>query len=192
MSEQQKRTLSSQASEYVGETIKLAGWVRIRRDHGKLIFLDLRDKDGLIQVVVNPKLSEAAYKAAQGLRPEFAIEVVGKVNKRPKGTINEELTSGEVEVEASQIRVLSEAKVLPFDMGAEKLNLELPTLLDYRSLDLRYPKVAEIFMLQAEVAKAFREAAEKLGCTEIFVPTISASATEGGAEVFQVDYYMTL
>ncbi|MCL4354918.1 OB-fold nucleic acid binding domain-containing protein [Patescibacteria group bacterium] len=184
------RIYSSEAFNFVGKTIKIKGFVRIRRDHGKLIFLDLRDKDGIIQVVVNPKVSEKAYKKAQELRPEYAIEVVGGVNKRPGGTVNKNLgPSGEVEVEAEEIKVLSNAEVLPFDMGSDELNLELPTLLDFRSLTLRHRKIASIFKVQEAVCGAFREGAVKLGCTEIFVPTISTSATEGGAEVFKVNYY---
>lgn len=189
MSTELSRIYSSKASDFVGKTIKLKGFVRIRRDHGKLIFLDLRDKDGLIQVVVNPKVSDNAYKVAQELRSEYAIEVVGSVNRRPEGTVNKDLPSGTVEVEATDISILAKAETLPFDMGSDELNLELPTLLDFRSLTLRHPKVASIFKIQEAVAEAFREAARKLGCTEIFVPTISTSATEGGAEVFKVNYY---
>ena len=184
-----KRVLSSEADKFVGEKILLKGWVRIRRDHGKLIFLDLRDKDGLIQIVVNSNVSNEADKVAQELRPEFAVEIVGKVNKRPENAINKDLLSGTVEIEATEIRILTRAETLPFDMGEAKLNLELPTLLDHRSLTLRHPSIFEIFKVQEEVVKAFRSAAEKLDCTEIFVPTISTSATEGGAEVFKVKYY---
>jgi len=189
MTKNLKRVLASETPDFAGREIRLNGWIRIRRDHGKLIFLDLRDRSGLIQVVVNPKVSEEAYKVAQELRPEYAIEVVGKVNKRPESAINKGLASGAVEVEATEIKILAKAETLPFDMGEVKLNLELPTLLDYRSLTLRHPSISEIFKIQEEVMKAFRSAAEKLNCTEIFVPTISASATEGGAEVFKVKYY---
>jgi len=184
-----KRVLSSEAAKFAGEKILLKGWIRIRRDHGKLIFLDLRDKDGLIQIVVNPNVSEEAYKIAQELRPEFAVEITGKVNKRPENAINKDLLSGMIEIEATEIKILTRAESLPFDTGEAKLNLELPTLLDHRSLTLRHPSVFEIFKVQEEVVRAFRSAAKKLDCTEIFVPTISASATEGGAEVFKVKYY---
>ncbi|MCL5434927.1 MAG: aspartate--tRNA(Asn) ligase [Patescibacteria group bacterium] len=183
------RTLSSKAVDFAGREIRLNGWIKIRRDHGKLIFLDLRDRDGIVQIVVNPHISEEAYKVVQELRPEFAVEITGKVNKRPENAINKDLLSGTVEVEATAIKILSKAETLPFDMGEAKLNLELPTLLDNRSLTLRHKSIFEIFKVQEEVARAFRKAAEKLGCTEIFVPAISASATEGGAEVFKVKYY---
>lgn len=184
------RTLSSKAFEHVGKQIKIKGFVRLRRDHGKLIFLDVRDRAGIIQIVVNQKVSEAAYEAAKELRPEYAVEIVGSVNKRPEGTLNKDLgASGIVEVEASIVKVLSKAETLPFDTGSSSLDLELPTLLDFRSLTLRHPKIASIFKIQEAVVDSFREAAKKLECTEIFVPTISASATEGGAAVFKVNYY---
>ncbi len=184
-----KRTLVADTVKFVGKEIKINGWVRTRRDHGKLIFLDIRDRSGVMQVVVNPKVSKDAYETAQTLRPEFAVEVLGKVNKRPEGTINKDLPTGEIEIEASNITVLSKAQTLPFDMGGEDLKLELPTLLDHRSLTLRHPKIETIFKVQAEVLEGFRKAAETLGCTEIVTPTIVASATEGGAELFEVEYY---
>lgn len=190
MEKQEKRIFSSAAADFIGKTIKLRGFVRIRRDHGKLIFLDLRDRDGIIQIVVNSNVSKEAYEKAQLLRPEYAVEVVGGVNKRPESSINKDLGSaGTVEIEATTIVILAEAESLPFDMGSTDLNLELPTLLDNRSLTLRHPKIASIFKVQEAVSDAFRQAAKKLGCTEIFVPTISASATEGGAEVFKLNYY---
>jgi nondiscriminating aspartyl-tRNA synthetase len=134
-------------------------------------------------------VSEEAYKVAQELRPEFVVEITGNVNKRPENAVNKDIVSGTIEIEATGIKILAKAETLPFDMGGEELNLELPTLLDHRALTLRHPSVAEIFKVQEEVARSFRSTAEKLGCVEIFVPTISTSATEGGAEVFKVDYY---
>jgi len=183
------RVLSSEANSKIGKEIQLSGWVRLRRDHGKLIFLDLRDREGLIQLVVNPKTSEKAHKVASELRPEDVIETTGTVKKRPSGTINKALKTGEIEVEVASIKVISKAQTLPLDMGAEKLNLELPTLLDHRSLTLRHPKIASIFKTQEAIAKAFRDTLTKEDFTEIFVPTIIKSAPEGGSEVFAIDYY---
>lgn len=189
MNVNEKRVLSSEISAFAGKIVKIAGWVKIRRDHGKLIFFDLRDRDGLIQVVVNSHVSGEAYRVAQELRPEYVVEISGLVNKRPENAVNKDLASGIVEIEATQIKILVKAETLPFDTGDVKLNLELPTLLDYRSLTLRHPSVSDIFQVQAEVVKAFRDVSEKLECVEIFVPTISASATEGGSEVFKLKYY---
>ena len=184
-----KRTLVADTVKFVGKELKINGWVRIRRDHGKLIFLDIRDRSGFIQVVVNPKVSKKAYAVGQDLKPEFVVEILGKVNKRPIGTINKDLSTGKVEIEATEITILSKSETLPFDMGGEELHLELPTLLDHRSLTIRHPMVKEIFQVQAKVSEGFRKAAEELGCTEIVVPTIVASATEGGAQLFEVRYY---
>jgi len=184
-----KRILASQTSEHVNKEVLIEGFVHARRDHGKLIFIDLRDRSGLVQVVFLPQTSKEAHEVASTLRPEFVVAIKGKVNKRPEKLINPRLTSGTVEVEALYVEVLSEAETLPFDMGGEDLKLELPTLLDYRSLTLRHPAVSPIFKVQAAVLEGFRNISKELGCVEIVVPTIAASSTEGGAEVFKVDYY---
>lgn len=184
-----KRVLSSEASKYVGKKILLKGWVRIRRDHGKLIFLDIRDRGGIIQVVVNPKVSEKAYKQALELKPEYVVSIVGKVNKRPENAVNKDIVSGAVELEATDIEILAKADVLPFDMGSEELNLELPTLLDHRALTLRHPKIQAIFKVQAVIIDAFREFFKKEGFFEFQAPSIAPAVAEGGAEVFQVDYF---
>lgn len=184
-----ERTLITETVFHIGKDVLIKGWIRIRRDHGKLIFLDVRDRSGILQVVINPKVSQEAYKASQELKPEFAVEIIGKVKKRPENAIDKNSPVGSVELEAQKITILSKAEALPFDMGGKDLNLELPTLLDYRGITLRYPKVAAIFKVQAELLEGFRQAAEALDCTEIVVPTIVASATEGGAELFEVKYY---
>lgn len=176
-----KRTLSEETPKLVGKEVLLKGWVKTRRDHGKLVFIDLRDRSGIVQIVIRD--------VVQDLRPEYVISVIGKVNKRPENLINPNLRTGTVEVEAKTIEVLSKAESLPFDMGGETLNLELPTLLDNRTLALRHPKVSAIFKVQRTIAEAFREILIAEGFTEIFVPTIVPVATEGGAEVFSVDYY---
>lgn len=183
------RTLVIETVGLVDQEVLLKGWVKLRRDHGKLIFLDLWDRSGLIQMVVNPAVSKEGYENAQELRPEYAVEVMGKVNKRPSNAINKDLETGEVEIEVREIKILAKAETLPFDMGAKELNLELPTLLDYRSLTLRHQKVQPIFKVQQAIVEAARKTAKEIGCTEVFVPTITSSATEGGAEVFRFEYY---
>ena len=182
-----QRTLSGETPKLIGEEIVVKGWVHTRRDHGKLIFLDVIDRSAVIQAVVNPKNSEAAYKTAVKLKPQYAVEVKGVVKKRPEGTINKDEKTGEVELEAKEINILAKAESLPFDIESE--NLELPTLLDNRSLTLRSLKAETIFKVQEAIVKSFRNTLSKEGFTEIFVPTIVKSATEGGAEVFKIDYY---
>ncbi len=174
------RTLVSATPKKVDEKIKLQGWVNVVRDHGKITFIDLRDWTGIIQCVgANlPKVNS-----------EDVIEIVGKVSKRPEKLINKNIETGEVELQIEELKVLAKSEELPIDMGKENLEVELPTLLDLRSLTLRHNKVKAIFKVQAKIAEGFRKAATELNCTEIFIPTISASATEGGAEVFKVKYY---
>lgn len=184
-----KRVLAKDTPNKTGEKVILEGFVHARRDHGKLLFIDLRDRTGLVQVVFHPKISEKAYELANTFRPEYIIAITGKVNQRPEKLVNPKLASGTVEIEALDAEILSVADTLPFDMGAEELHLELPTLLDFRSLTLRHAKIQPIFAVQAAIIEGFRKSCKKLDCMEILVPTIAASATEGGAEVFSVDYY---
>ena len=184
-----KRIFTNEVTSFVGKEVQLKGWLRLRRDHGKLVFLDIRDRFGIIQVVVNAKVSEKAYETAKELRPEDVVEVIGKINKRPDSAVNKDLVTGTVELEAIEIKILSKAETLPFDMGSDNLNLELPTLLDNRGLSLRHPKISAIFKIQETIARTFRNTLKEEDFTEIFVPTIVPIATEGGAEVFSVDYY---
>ena len=189
INDKSKRTLSSETPELIGQKVILKGWVKTRRDHGKLIFLDLRDRSGIVQLVVNPKISQDAYEKAEELKPEYVVKITGKVKERPSSTINKTLPTGKVEIEVEKIEIISKAESLPFDIGGEELNLELPTLLDHRSLGLRHPKISAIFKIQETIAESFRKTLKEEGFTEIFVPTIVPFATEGGAEVFPVEYY---
>jgi nondiscriminating aspartyl-tRNA synthetase len=184
-----KRILAKDTPSHTGSEILIQGYVHARRDHGKLIFLDLRDRSGLVQVVLNPKISESAHKVAEELRPEYVVSIKGKVKARPEKLINNKIESGSVEVEALDLEIIAKAEILPFDMGGEELNLELPTLLDHRSLTLRHERIKKIFIVQAELIEEFRYASKELDCVEIVVPTIAAGATEGGAEVFPIEYF---
>lgn len=176
-----ERTLITDTVKKIGEKIKIFGMVHVVRAHGKIAFADITDRTGVLQVVGGEDLA--------ALRPQDAVEIEGTVNLRPPKMVNDKIETGKVELSVEKVTVLAASSEMPFDMGAETLNLELPTLLDFRALSLRHPKVKEIFKVQAAVLEGFRQAAKKLGCTEISVPTISASSTEGGAEVFMVDYY---
>ncbi|TSC87815.1 MAG: nondiscriminating aspartyl-tRNA synthetase [Microgenomates group bacterium Gr01-1014_16] len=176
------RTLVIDTLKKTGQTVLLKGWVNARRDHGKIVFIDLRDRTGIIQTVLSPEL-------AGSLHPEDVVYITGLVKLRPEKLINPNISTGQIEIEVQSAELISKAAELPFDMGSPTLNVELPTLLDHRSLTLRHPTVRDIFTLQSAVYQGFREASLKLKCTEIFTPTISASATEGGAEVFKVQYY---
>lgn len=168
--------------EKIDQEVEISGWVYTKRDHGKLTFLDIYDRSGLIQVV-------GVGEQYAALKPQDVVQISGNVQKRPDSMVNDKIETGTIELKASSIKVLSEAEQLPFDISGKELDLQLPTLLDNRTLTLRHSKVRAIFKVQSAVVDGFRKAAESLGCTEIFVPTITASSTEGGAEVFKVDYY---
>jgi nondiscriminating aspartyl-tRNA synthetase len=184
-----KRVLTSKTPQHVDEEVLLQGWVHSRRDHGKLIFIDLRDRAGLVQVVFNPRVSEEAHKVASTFRPEYVVSIKGRVKKRPEKLINDKIASGTVEVEGLEVKVLAEAEPLPFDMGAEILNLELPTLLDHRALSLRHPQVQAIFKVQSVIIDSFREFMKSQEFFEFQAPSIAPAVAEGGAEVFQVNYF---
>lgn len=174
------RTLISDTIDKVNQKIVVSGWVGSVRDHGKITFIDIRDRSGIMQCV---------GKDMPALSSEDVVSVQGVVALRPDKLINPKMPTGKVELQIEHLEVLSKAAELPFDMGKEVLDVTLPTLLDWRTLTLRHPRVSNIFKVQEAIYEGFRLAAQKLGCTEVFVPTISASATEGGAEVFKVKYY---
>jgi len=165
----------------IDQEVELYGWVHTVRDHKKIIFVDLRDRTGVIQVIGDETFRD--------LSQEDVVVIKGTVKKRPEKLVNPKIKTGTIEIKATSLEVLSKAQILPVDMSKEELEVTLPTLLDYRSLTLRHQKVAAIFKVQDEVVAGFRKAARELGCIEIFVPTITASSTEGGAEVFTIDYY---
>ncbi len=168
------------------EEVNICGFVQVRRDHGKILFLDVADRTGTIQVVF---LNQDLISKALNIRSQDVICIKGMIVKRNPHLINKDTPTGEIEMQALNFEVLSKAQELPFDMGGKDLDLQLPTLLDFRSLTLRHPKIKAIFKVQASILEGFRNAAKELGCTEIVVPTIVAGATEGGAEVFKIDYF---
>lgn len=176
------RTLVAQTVSHLGKEILLKGWVNTRRDHGKIVFIDLRDRTGLIQVVMTPD-------QAADLHAEDVVYISGTVKARPPKLVNPNLPTGAVEVEAAQVDVISRAAPLPFDMGNPTLDLELPTLLDYRSLTLRHPQVKAIFKVQEVVIDAFRKSLQAKDFVEFQAPNIISAIPEGGTEVFQVDYF---
>lgn len=176
------RTLASDTPQKVGQEVLIKGFVHVRRDHGKIVFVDLRDRSGLVQVVLSPEL-------AGHLHPEDVVYITGQVASRPPKLVNPKLASGTVEIQAQKVELISKAAELPFDMGGEDLNLELPTLLDFRSLTLRHPKIQAIFKVQAVIINAFRQALLAKDFLEFQAPSIISSVPEGGAEVFKVKYF---
>ena len=176
------RTLALETISLVGHKVLLKGWVDIKRDHGKLTFIELRDSTGRVQCVGFNKMSE--------LLTQSAIEIVGTIKKRPEKMINPDMTTGTVEVDVAEYKVLaSPTDVLPFDLGKAELDVELPTLLNHRPVSLRHPKVQAIFKVQAVIIDSFREFLKQNGFFEFQAPSITPSVAEGGAEVFEVNYF---
>jgi len=175
-----KRILNTETVKHIGEKVRVCGWVQTVRSHGKIVFLDLRDRSGVLQVVSDPKLIE-------GVREEYVLEVEGEIKKRPIEMINPKLETGEIELRAEKIKILTKSKSLPFEL--RDLKLSLPKLFDYRPLTLRNKKIKAIFKIQEEMIYSFRKTLKKLGFFEFQAPTIVPVATEGGAEVFHIDYY---
>lgn len=184
-----QRTLINQLLDKTNQEVLIKGWVKTRRNHGKLIFLDISDRSAIVQALVNPKTSEGAYKTAQEIGVEFVVEIIGKVSKRPQNAVNKNISTGIVEIEAKELKILARASTLPFDIGGKDLNLELPTLLDHRGLTLRHPKVAAIFKVQETLIDSFRIACKKKDFTEFQSPVIIPQGAEGGSEVFEIKYF---
>lgn len=183
----ENRILANQTPDNIGKTVVIFGWIERVRTHGKIAFFDIRDRSGVLQVVA---ATPETVASVEELSVQSVVKIEGLVKERGERYINPNIPLGSVEVEINQpVEILSKAQEMPFDMGGTELNLQLPTLLDFRTLTLRNQKIADIFRVQSAVLKGFRNAAENLGAVEIVVPTISASATEGGAEVFPIEYY---
>src|SRR3989344_5774486 len=144
-----ERTLITHTPDKVEHKVKISGWVLTRRDHGKIVFLDVSDRSGILQVVCQGGLAE-------GLKPQDVVSIEGIVAARPEKLVNRDLPTGSVELQAEKVEVLSKAQELPFDMGGADLDVTLPILLDHRSLTLRHPKVKAIFKVQEAVIDGFR------------------------------------
>ena len=184
----QNRIFIKDLKDNIGKEIIIAGWVDVRRDQGKMVFFDMRDMTGRVQCVTLPSHIEAIEKA-KTIRPEWVLKVTGLVNKRPEKNIKIGVLNGEVELEVTGIEVLSEAEILPFDMSLDGYNLDLVTELDNRALALRHPKVQAVFKIEETIIDAFREFMKKNMFFEFQAPSIAPAVAEGGAEVFQIDYF---
>lgn len=174
-----ERTLAAEAVKKVGQTVDLEGWVQTRRDHGKIAFLDLWDRSGLIQVVVKENLGDE-------IKPQTAVRVRGTVQQRSKETENPNMSTGKIELLSEKMEVLAPSSALPFDIETD---LQIETFLDNAPLTLRSNKSRSAFKIQSEIAQAFRQFLTGEGFTEIHTPKIVATATEGGANLFEIKYF---
>jgi aspartyl-tRNA synthetase len=163
----------------LGQTVSLCGWVHRRRDHGGVIFIDLRDREGLVQIVCDPDRAET-FATADSLRNEFVIRVEGRVRERPAGTTNANLVSGEIEVLATTLEVLNPSQTPPFMMDEEQLSENVR--LQYRFLDLRRPQMQGHLRLRHRAARAVRNYLDNNGFIDIETPMLYKSTPEGARE----------
>lgn len=188
MTEKKMRTWMKDLGGKKGEEVLVKGWVNVRRDQGKMIFLDFRDMTGVVQGVILPNQTEA-LEVGKLLRQEFVVAVTGKVNERPEKNKKAGVLNGDVELEILKIEILAEAAPLPFDMSLDGFNLDLPTELDNRALTIRHPKIQAVFKIKETIIDSFREVMKQNMFFEFQAPSIAPATAEGGAEVFKINYF---
>jgi aspartyl-tRNA synthetase len=165
--------------EHIGQTVTLCGWAHRRRDHGGVIFIDLRDREGMAQIVVNPD-AQAAFAIAESVRSEYVLKVTCVVNARPDGAVNANLATGEVEMVATEIEVLNASLTPPFMLDDE--NLTETVRLQHRYIDLRRPAMQKNMMLRYRVAKTLRDYLDTNGFIEVETPMLTRSTPEGARD----------
>lgn len=175
------RTLTKDAPSKIGEKVTLMGWVSSRRDHGKLIFIDLRDRWGLIQAVFSPK-NEALLKEADKLRPEWVVKIDGAVKERPKGMENPELPTGKIEIEAEGLEILNEAETPPFAVDTDGHEIGEEHRLKYRYLDLRRERLKKNLILHDQIIAFIRKFLHEKDFIEIETPILTKSTPEGARD----------
>jgi aspartyl-tRNA synthetase len=164
-----------------GKDVTLAGWVHTRRDHGKLVFIDLRDSTGIIQIVFLPNHKEA-HQEAQKLGNEFVVQIKGKVNERPKGMKNKKITSGDIEVEAEELKIISPSKTPPFEIDKDTIKVNEEKRLEFRYLDLRSQRMARNLKTRFEVIQFIRNYLKDKSFVEVETPILSKSTPEGARD----------
>lgn len=169
-----QRTLVSETPGKIGSEVKLLGWVAARRDHGKIVFIDLRDRTGIVQAVGGQELS--------GFGAEHVIEIVGKVVKRPENLVNQKIPTGEIEIQVSQAKILAKAKDLPFPIDGDGYDIDEAIRLKYRYLDLRRPRLQEMLKIRNHVIQKIREFLAQKDFIEIETPILSKPTPEGARD----------
>jgi len=167
--------------EHIRREVTLAGWVHRRRDHGGLVFIDLRDREGIAQVVFNPEISKAVHRVADGLRTEYVVKVTGEVTQRPPGTENRKLSTGEIEVIAHDIQILNTSNTPPFYIN-EDVEVDENLCLKYRYLHLRRPRMKDNILLRHRVIRFMRDFLDAKGFVEIETPVLIKSTPEGARD----------
>jgi aspartyl-tRNA synthetase len=166
---------------HAGQQVVLMGWVNRRRDHGNLIFLDLRDRSGIAQIVLDKEITPDGHLKGEQVRPEYVVAAVGKVRLRDKDAINPKMPTGEIEIEATQLLVLNDTRLAPFSPSDEAIQNE-EVRLKYRYIDLRRPEMQRNFRLRHDITLAVRESLSKQGFLEIETPILTKSTPEGARD----------
>ncbi|HFQ1956119.1 aspartate--tRNA ligase [Staphylococcus aureus] len=167
---------------FLGQEITLKGWVNNRRDLGGLIFVDLRDREGIVQVVFNPAFSEEALKIAETVRSEYVVEVQGTVTKRDPKTVNPKIKTGQVEVQVTNIKVINKSETPPFSINEENVNVDENIRLKYRYLDLRRQELAQTFKMRHQITRSIRQYLDDEGFFDIETPVLTKSTPEGARD----------
>ncbi|HDI6896829.1 TPA: aspartate--tRNA ligase [Staphylococcus aureus] len=167
---------------FLGQEITLKGWVNNRRDLGGLIFVDLRDREGIVQVVFNPAFSEEALKIAETVRSEYVVEVQGTVTKRDPETVNPKIKTGQVEVQVTNIKVINKSETPPFSINEENVNVDENIRLKYRYLDLRRQELAQTFKMRHQITRSIRQYLDEEGFFDIETPVLTKSTPEGARD----------
>ncbi len=176
-----KRIYIDQLTDKIGAEVRLAGWVNSRRDQGKLIFMDLRDKSGQVQMVALPNNAEV-HAIAEKVRPEWVIEIIGKVNKRPEKNINSKILNGDLEIEILSLNVLNEASTLPISIDTPGYEINEEARLRYRYLDLRRERLQKNIRNRYKVMRFIRDHLSKEGFVEVETPILTKSTPEGARD----------
>ncbi|HDT8480426.1 TPA: aspartate--tRNA ligase [Staphylococcus pseudintermedius] len=179
-----KRTTycGSVTEELLGQEITLKGWVHNRRDLGGLIFVDVRDREGYVQVVFNPDFSKEALEIAERIRSEYVVEITGTVTKRDDETINPKIKTGQVEVQAKSIEIINQSETPPFSINEENLNVDENIRLKYRYLDLRREKLAQTFKMRHQITRSIRQFLDGDGFYDVETPVLTKSTPEGARD----------
>jgi len=177
-----KRIFINETIKHINEKVRICGWVDSRRDHGKIIFIDLRDRSGLAQIVFADNLDKEMYKLSETLRPEWVIEVIGTVKQRPETMKNEKIETGEIEIKAEKLKIYSPAKTLPFPIETDGYEINEEKRLKYRYLDLRRNRMKKNLMSRCEIIRFIRDYLYKEGFVEIATPLLSKSTPEGARD----------
>lgn len=174
------RILTEDIIKSEGHKVELMGWVAGRRDHGKIIFIDLRDRSGIAQIVFTPK--EAVYAEAEKLRPEWVVKISGEVRRRPKGSENPDIVTGEFEVGAQVLEVLNESETPPFSIDGDGYELDESLRLKYRYVDLRRPRLSRNLKIRNEIAQFIRSYLTEKSFLEVDTPLLTKSTPEGSRD----------